>query len=197
MAAKALTAVMQWCIVTDQIRPKVPNLAMIKENAEDDVLPCMPLPGEHRAKLRSTNPIKGPTHVIGIFPNDEATAQLIGALPLAQKDEGAVQRARCITLETVALQRRVPCGRVQCLAPLRVRSARPSHQCRWIQNMDPLRRCVHPGGGFGARSFCSAWSNGDGNAPNRGAMVWPRRVAMLNLKSVRRSGSARPVACGI
>lgn len=59
--------------------------------------------------MRSTNPterlngeIKRRTEVVGIFPNDEAIVRLVGALPMEQNDEWAVQRARYMTLETIA-----------------------------------------------------------------------------------------------
>jgi putative transposase len=99
----------QWRSVADQIRPKVPKLATIMDNAEEDVLAYMTFPKEHRAKLHSTNPIerlngeiKRRTEVVGIFPNDEAIIRLVGALLLEQNDEWAVQRARYMTLETMA-----------------------------------------------------------------------------------------------
>ena len=38
----------------------------------------------------------------GIFPNDEAIVRLVGAILLEQNDEWAVQRARYMTLETMA-----------------------------------------------------------------------------------------------
>jgi len=69
------TASTQWRAVADQIRPKVPKLAAIMDNAESDVLAYMTFPKEHRAKLHSTNPIerlngeiKRRTEVVGIFP---------------------------------------------------------------------------------------------------------------------------------
>jgi len=37
-----------------------------------------------------------------IFPNDDAIVRLVGALLLEQNDEWAVQRARYMTLETIA-----------------------------------------------------------------------------------------------
>ena len=40
------------------IRPKVPKLAAIMDDAETDVLAYMTFPKEHRAKLHSTNPIE-------------------------------------------------------------------------------------------------------------------------------------------
>ena len=99
----------QWRAVADQIRPKVPKLAAIMDDAETDVLAYMTFPREHRAKLHSTNPIerlngeiKRRTDVVGIFPNDGAIVRLVGALLLEQNDEWAVQRARYMTLETIA-----------------------------------------------------------------------------------------------
>lgn len=105
----AETASSQWRAVADQIRPKVPKLAVIMDDAEPDVLAYMTFPKEHRAKLHSTNPIerlngeiKRRTDVVGIFPNDAAIVRLVGALLLEQNDEWAVQRARYMTLETMA-----------------------------------------------------------------------------------------------
>jgi putative transposase len=39
--------------------------------------------------------------VVGIFPNEDAIVCLIGAI-LLEQNEGAVQRARYMTLETIA-----------------------------------------------------------------------------------------------
>jgi transposase-like protein len=103
-AAKA-----QWRLVADQIRPKVPRLAALMDEAEPDVLAYMTFPAQHRAKLHSTNPlerligeIKRRTEVVGIFPNEDAITRLVGAILLEQNDEWAVQRARYMTLETIA-----------------------------------------------------------------------------------------------
>jgi putative transposase len=103
-AAKA-----QWRQVADQLRPRVPKLAALMDEAETDVLAYMTFPVAHRAKLHSTNPIerligeiKRRTDVVGIFPNEDAIARLVGAILLEQNDEWAVQRARYMTLETIA-----------------------------------------------------------------------------------------------
>lgn len=78
-------------------------------NAEHDVLAYMGFPAAHRAKLHSTNPIerlngeiKRRTEVVGIFPNEQAITRLIGAILMEQSEEWAVQRARYMTLETMA-----------------------------------------------------------------------------------------------
>jgi len=99
----------QWRQVADQLRPRVPKLAALMDEAETDVLAYMTFPAAHRTKLHSTNPIerlngeiKRRTEVVGIFPNEAAITRLIGAILLEQNDEWAVQRARYITLETIA-----------------------------------------------------------------------------------------------
>jgi putative transposase len=99
----------QWRSVADQMRPKLPKLAALMDDAEPDVLAYMTFPKEHRAKLHSTNPIerlngeiKRRTEVVGIFPNEAAITRLIGAILMEQSDEWAVQRARYMTLETMA-----------------------------------------------------------------------------------------------
>jgi transposase-like protein len=43
----------------------------------------------------------GPTSSAS-FPNDDAIVRLVGAILLEQNDEWAVQRARYMTLETIA-----------------------------------------------------------------------------------------------
>ena len=105
--AEAATA--QWRRVADQLRPKLPKLASFMDDAESDVLAYMSFPAVHRAKLHSTNPlervngeIKRRTDVVGIFPNEDAIVRLVGAILLEQNDEWAVQRARYMTLETIA-----------------------------------------------------------------------------------------------
>ncbi len=103
-AAKA-----QWRKVADQLRSKLPKLSGFMDEAETDVLAYMAFPPDHWPKLHSTNglerlngEIKRRTEVVGIFPNDEAIIRLVGAILLEQNDEWAVQRARYMTLETIA-----------------------------------------------------------------------------------------------
>src|SRR5579863_5800813 len=99
----------QWRQVADQLRPKVPKLAAVMDDAETDVLAFMSFPKDHRLKIHSTNPlerlngeIKRRTEVVGIFPNEAAITRLVGTILLEQNDEWAVQRARYMTLETIA-----------------------------------------------------------------------------------------------
>jgi putative transposase len=99
----------QWRQVADQLRPKLPKLSALMDEGETDVLAYMSFPAPHRTKLHSTNPlerlngeIKRRTDVVGIFPNEAAIRRLVGAILLEQNDEWAVQRARYLTLETMA-----------------------------------------------------------------------------------------------
>jgi putative transposase len=99
----------QWRNVADQLRAKLPKLAALLDEAEVDVLAFMDFPREHWDKISTTNPIERPngeikrrTNVVGIFPNDDAIIRLVGAILMEQNDEWAVQRARYMTLESIA-----------------------------------------------------------------------------------------------
>jgi transposase-like protein len=64
---------------------------------------------QHRTKLHSTNPLErlqrrgqAAHRCRCIFPNEAAIIRLVGAILLEQNDEGTVQRARYMALETIA-----------------------------------------------------------------------------------------------
>lgn len=54
------------------------------------------------SRTRCNGEIKRGTEVVGIVPNEDAIVRLISAILLEQNDEWAVQRARYMTLETIA-----------------------------------------------------------------------------------------------
>ena len=100
----------QWRLVADQLRPKVPKLAALMDEAEHDVLATMSFPQQHRTKLHSTNPARTferrnqATH-----RRSSASSPMKRLSPVSsarsfsnRTDEWSVQRARYISLETIA-----------------------------------------------------------------------------------------------
>jgi len=91
----------------DQLRPRLPKLAALMDDAEADVLAFMGFPRAHWPKLHSTNPlerlnkeVKRRANVVGIFPNEASMTRLVGAILLEQNDAWQLQH-RYMTLETM------------------------------------------------------------------------------------------------
>ncbi len=83
-----------------QLDDKLPKVAALLEDAEDDVLAFYAFPAEHWPKLRSTNPLERfnreiarRTDVVGIFPDDAAVIRLVSMLAIEANDEWLVGRA--------------------------------------------------------------------------------------------------------
>lgn len=105
----AQTASTLWRGIADLLRRKLPKPGLLIDTAEHDVLAYIGRPTAHRTKLHSTNPferlngeVKRQTDVVGIFLNEGAITRLVGAILMEQSEQWAVQRARYITLETMA-----------------------------------------------------------------------------------------------
>ena len=78
---------------------KLPKVAALLEQAEEDILPFYSFPQAHWSKLRSTNPLERfnrevgrRTDVVGIFPDDRSLIRLAGMLCIEQNDEWLVGR---------------------------------------------------------------------------------------------------------
>jgi putative transposase len=78
---------------------KLPKVATLLEQAEDDVLAFSALPADRWCKIRSTNPLERfnreiarRTDVVGIFPDDQSLIRLAGMLAIEQNDEWLVGR---------------------------------------------------------------------------------------------------------
>jgi putative transposase len=83
-----------------QLEPRLPKIARLLDEAEDDVLAFYAFPAEHWPKLRSTNPLERfnreigrRTDVVGIFPDDASLIRLVSMLAIEASDEWLVGRS--------------------------------------------------------------------------------------------------------
>ncbi len=95
--------------VTEMLRKQFPSAVPIMEAARDDVLAFLHFPQEHWRKVWSTNTIgrlnkeiKRRTKVVGISPNDDAIARLVGSQLLEQQEEWQLERPRFFSEATMA-----------------------------------------------------------------------------------------------
>jgi putative transposase len=83
-----------------QLERRLPKVAALLEESEDDVLAFFAFPPEHWPKLRSTNPLERfnreigrRTDVVGIFPDDASLIRLVSMLAIEANDEWLVGRS--------------------------------------------------------------------------------------------------------
>ena len=86
-------------VALERVRKPLPKIADLLEEAEEDLLAFYAFPADHRAKLRSTNPLERfnreigrRTDVVGIFPNDRSLIRLAASVVIEQNDEWLVGR---------------------------------------------------------------------------------------------------------
>ncbi|HUN78702.1 MAG TPA: IS256 family transposase [Solirubrobacteraceae bacterium] len=85
---------------TGQLQRRLPKIAAMIEEAEEDILAFYEFPQEHWPKLRSTNPLERfnreigrRTDVVGIFPDDASLIRLVSMLAIEANDEWLVGRS--------------------------------------------------------------------------------------------------------
>jgi len=83
----------------ERLEKPLPKIAALLAEAEEDLTAFYAFPADHRAKLRSTNPLERVnreigrrTDVVGIFPNNKALIRLAASLVIEQNDEWLVGR---------------------------------------------------------------------------------------------------------
>ena len=83
----------------ERLSKPLPKIAALLADAEEDLTAFYAFPADHRAKLRSTNPLERVnreigrrTDVVGIFPNDKALIRLAASVVIEQNDEWLVGR---------------------------------------------------------------------------------------------------------
>jgi putative transposase len=107
------------------LEERLPKVASMLAEAEEDILAFYSFPAAHWSKLRSTNPLERfnkeigrRTDVVGIFPDDRSLIRLVGMLCLEQDDfhEGRPGRRitsglpRRISASAEATRRRPTCS---------------------------------------------------------------------------------------
>jgi putative transposase len=83
-----------------QLDGRLPKVAAMLDDAEEDILAFYAFPADHRRKIRSTNPLERfnreigrRTDVVGIFPDDQSLIRLASMIAIEANDEWLVGRS--------------------------------------------------------------------------------------------------------
>src|SRR5215212_2228648 len=83
-----------------QLDGRLPKVAAMLDDAEEDILAFYAFPADHRRKIRFTNPLERfnreigrRTDVVGIFPDDQSLIRLASMIAIEANDEWLVGRS--------------------------------------------------------------------------------------------------------
>jgi transposase-like protein len=172
-----------------RLQRRLPKIAGLLEEAEEDILAFYAFPASHHSKLRSANPLERfnsgigrRTDVVGIFPADRSLIRLISMLATEANDEWPLGKAYISQLSMATVLARAERGRSHGSAPAPPtpsprRSRAPSGLSRPPHHRRHERQAPtpHPGTGLSlGRGGRTAHTKGPADESGREGSLGPR-----------------------